>query len=523
MVVTVSVAVSLFLLHQPVFSQSAQRSEGKCGDGICDAFEKDRPDICPDDCRGIVACAQEDEMCGGIAGILCCSGLECNYDGNYPDAGGKCKQASTRRLKPKTQEEINEDSPFAIYSPYETFLDRPSSLTRSGINVLLNDLDVKWVQELDRPGDLDTIAESGVNIYSRALPKIGMPRCGKLSSYQEYENTLRETLRKYDNIKYWEADDEPAYIAWGDCPKEYAEFLKVTYRVIKEECGDCKVVFGGLGGDFTMLHENSAKVAYLRKVLEAGGAGYFDIFEFKQNFHTVNEYPALIKNKMKVYGKVLSEYGIDIDAMPLFLETAMYDGSPEDKFRNFPYQTEKEQAVGVISTYIYALSQGIDKIFWMFVVERGTGSIIYAHYGLVHNPDNDGLSHKKLAYFSYKKMVEILEGSDWHNVSSIKEVQNDAYGVFLYRFTRNGKPVYVGWFDCFDEQKCSRMKIDLRADLVFDRHVNAVKITEAVPKYETGKEVTDYRAAFNPVTKALDGGKTTITLKEIPVFVEEVR
>lgn len=30
------------------------------------------------------------EFCGGIAGILCETGLMCRYDGNYPDAGGVC-------------------------------------------------------------------------------------------------------------------------------------------------------------------------------------------------------------------------------------------------------------------------------------------------------------------------------------------------------------------------------------------------------------------------------------------------
>lgn len=35
-------------------------------------------------------CAQLSEFCGGIAGIICCEGLSCNYEGNYPDSGGKC-------------------------------------------------------------------------------------------------------------------------------------------------------------------------------------------------------------------------------------------------------------------------------------------------------------------------------------------------------------------------------------------------------------------------------------------------
>ena len=34
--------------------------------------------------------ASEGEMCGGIAGIMCDTGLTCKYDGDYPDAGGTC-------------------------------------------------------------------------------------------------------------------------------------------------------------------------------------------------------------------------------------------------------------------------------------------------------------------------------------------------------------------------------------------------------------------------------------------------
>jgi hypothetical protein len=127
---------------------------------------------------------------------------------------------------------------------------------------------------------------------------------------------------------------------------------------------------------------------------------------------------------------------------------------------------------------------------------------------------------KKLSYYTYKKMAEILEGSDWNNIKTIKEEQSHAYGLFLYKFIKNGRPVYVGWFDCFDEQKCSTMKIDLRAELSFDRDVKIAKITEAAPKYESGKNITDYTTAFNAETKPVQNGKITITLKEVPVFVE---
>lgn len=35
--------------------------------------------------------ALEGEFCGGIAAIECATGLVCQLDGNYPDAGGTCQ------------------------------------------------------------------------------------------------------------------------------------------------------------------------------------------------------------------------------------------------------------------------------------------------------------------------------------------------------------------------------------------------------------------------------------------------
>lgn len=35
-------------------------------------------------------CVSEGAMCGGIAGLICCSELTCDYDGDYPDASGTC-------------------------------------------------------------------------------------------------------------------------------------------------------------------------------------------------------------------------------------------------------------------------------------------------------------------------------------------------------------------------------------------------------------------------------------------------
>ncbi len=53
------------------------------------------------------ACRSEGEFCGGIAGIICCEGMTCQYDGDYPDAGGTC----VKGLSKKTVEEPAEQAP----------------------------------------------------------------------------------------------------------------------------------------------------------------------------------------------------------------------------------------------------------------------------------------------------------------------------------------------------------------------------------------------------------------------------
>src|SRR3989338_6028881 len=45
-------------------------------------------------------------------------------------------------------------------------------------------------------------------------------------------------------------------------------------------------------------------------------------------------------------------------------------------------------------------------------------------------------------------------------------------------------------------------------------------VTEAIPKYETGKEVANYNAAFNKQTIDVKNGNAEITLGKSPVFIE---
>lgn len=138
----------------------------------------------------------------------------------------------------------------------------------------------------------------------------------------------------------------------------------------------------------------------------------------------------------------------------------------------------------------------------------GRDNNYFSNVGLVNNSRNGGgKSHKKLAYYAYKKMVEVLEGSDWDNIQTVQEKD----GIYIYKFVKQGKPIWVAWNDNGAEKQITISGINS----------NQIKITEAVPKYESGKDVTNYSAAFKTETKTVSGGKITIILGDIPVFVEK--
>jgi hypothetical protein len=104
-------------------------------------------------------------------------------------------------------------------------------------------------------------------------------------------------------------------------------------------------------------------------------------------------------------------------------------------------------------------------------------------------------------------MVETLDGSDWTNIQTIQE----SSGVYIYKFTKNGRPIWVAWNDNTNSQTIS---LDVGT-------INTVNVVEAIPQYASGSEVTNYNSAFNTELKTAQSGKITVTLSDAPVFVGE--
>ena len=115
-------------------------------------------------------------------------------------------------------------------------------------------------------------------------------------------------------------------------------------------------------------------------------------------------------------------------------------------------------------------------------------------------------SSKKLAYFTYKKMVEKLDSADWNNIETIQESNN----IYIYKFIKNGNPIYVAWNDSSISQTATILGITS----------NQAIITDAVPMYNSGAQVTNYETAFSQNTISVTSNTLTLTLDSLPVFIE---
>src|SRR4030066_827729 len=101
----------------------------------------------------------------------------------------------------------------------------------------------------------------------------------------------------------------------------------------------------------------------------------------------------------------------------------------------------------------------------------------------------------------------------------IKELAPFPAFSFMYRIpTKNAQPLYIAWWDYFDEKKPGKTK-SITIDV---GNIESVKVTETIPNAEWGKDLkgNDYPKFFKTEVKKVSNGKVSFDLREKPVFVE---
>ena len=493
----------------------------KCGDGVCGSVEKEEG-VCPEDCKTPTV-SNEDSPFGFHPGdannylyiqdlgatwsregqYLRWNWVDINRDGNYkftevtappksdvPNSGGKINYDAQWLKVPENIKIVANVCPFG----------KGGDFKNSEESEIYQNFVEKMVERYDGDDNL------GCSLSS--------PDCYKDGDGQ-YPSS--EVIRVFKNnpIKYWQVCNQLYDTCEEDCENNYASSFAMaqekTYKGVKTADSSAYVLIAG----------DSSKDLYLEVFKKLNGK-YIDIIDLHR-FGSYDWYNP--KKDFDYLKKSLQTSRFDISKLRFWItETGTYSGDPVSvRGKDLLYQSEKQQAEGLAKVYISAISYGIEKIFWAWNIVEGfqRDCGIFDYTGLVYDgcdcvnnkytcsPNvgyDKGKDVKKLSYFTYKKMTEILEGSDWNNIQIIQE----SNGIYIYKFTKNNKPIWVVWNDSSGEKQVTISGITS----------SQVKITEAIPKYESGKEVTDYNIAFNTETKTVSGGKATITLGDIPVFVE---
>ena len=462
---------------------------------------------------------------------------------------------------PKSQEQISKDSPFgasfAFSRPFFTDDMSPQEVYQILSRLEepykhVQDVGIKWIRSSDIYWDMVQPTQDHIknnryewslydNLYGRVPPEINIlgtiicrygfrPGTWQFVNKEiedKYIEFVKKVVKRYganekDNmpglknrITYWQVGNEEAVSPDFDW-KGFSHILQITYQTIKDIDPDAKILLGGLAAGERINQNDPVFRQQLENfyfpILSNFQGKYFDIFDIHYYGPSGYQQGEIqmgwrgMKNIYDVIRQALDKSGYKNTEI-WFTETA-----------GASTFSERLQAADLVKRFIYPLSLGANKIFWWSMLEgepplevdRPTN-----HLGLVYDgigKDDLGYGVKKLAYYTYKKMVEILEGSDWNDIQRVQESD----GIYLYRFMRHGKPVWMAWNDNEDPR---RVRIRLEKD------TQNVKITEAVPKYESGKEVADYKSAFREVIRRdfLESypPQLVVEIGSIPVFMEE--
>ncbi len=413
--------------------------------------------------------------------------------------------------------------------------------------------------------DVDNIAnefiENGFNIFwtinsfNRFDQDAVMPTGMMPNDLVSYEKFVRAAAERYDGdgvddapgspvINYWQIHNEVNLsFFWGETPELYAKLFKLSYDAIKEANPNATVALAGMSEPVALTFGINNYIDILNELHEIGGT--FDIFDIhwygfignykvhpEPNDISLSEFmtvdlPAALTNfeNIEVWSTENGTYsGTDVD---LQSDTA-------------PPQTERAQAAELLKRYLYSLAYGVKKVFWKNMEESANYSVIsnrndyFDNIGLVYNGcgiedgvftfnpdgvgDDLGVRVKKLGFYTFKLMVERLEGCNWDNIETIFDNDNNNYAYKFFN-ENSGMPIYVAWWDYFEDSAYEDGDRTLMT--LTDITSNHVIITRVVPDYNRGIDVTDYDNAFTSDTMNVTNGKVSFYINDSPVFIEE--
>ena len=312
----------------------------------------------------------------------------------------------------------------------------------------------KWYDE-----KLSLIAKTGIQIIATVAdaPSWAAPTpCSPMpvNTRKQFARFLSDLVKRYKvepyNITHWELINEPdntwadGYLGglgcWGTAGSDYAAMLQEAYPAVKKADPSATVITGGIANDWFSDVGGRFYRYFQDKVMETGGAKYFDVFNFHYfpDFHSEWErWDASSKDRKMGWlpaptcgdafdgaGKAYEAGGLDVIAKTKFfrnrMQTCYASSKPiwitelaEHGYENDPASLNN-QASYLIKGFARALAAGVQNVTWYALA---TPNDSYQQ-GLLY----DDLSPKP-AFYAYKTLTSELKNYQFSKTVSAPKVE----------------------------------------------------------------------------------------------------
>jgi hypothetical protein len=378
--------------------------------------------------------------------------------------------------------------------------------------------------------------------YSKGELKIkpsGFPVCRLPVDLEAYSRFIEAAVERYDGdgnadmpglrfpIRYWMSISEPDNPReWDDTPENYAVLIKTMYRAIKRADPKGKLVIhgsaGAIGGGVNAYETDGFFHRFFKRLKEIIPAE--QCRDFIWGFHYTTDAGTYLISEDLIKSMNRSTKDTGFGLWPVWItETGTFSGtlSPGIRGERFlsqtdrnrrPFlkhpepgqmkgktlsQTEPQQAGELIKRFVFNMVSGVKKVFWVRLIDSSFEVGPFKGVGLVTLE-----GRKKLSYYTYKFMIDKMEGCNWDKTKTIISGNS---GIHAYKFVRRGKGLYVAWRD---HSKGNGKNLTLNIS-----GVPFIRVTSFVPEYPDS-----FKADIIPVEKK----KITIPLGEDPVLIEEL-
>ncbi|MGI2296863.1 S-layer homology domain-containing protein [Paenibacillus sp. GXUN7292] len=209
----------------------------------------------------------------------------------------------------------------------------------------------------------------------------------------------------------------------GSRPDSYVKMLKKTYETIKAKYPEVTVV--GMATAGTPLD-------WIEEVFKLGGLEYMDVVSIHpyQSQRPPDGMVQAVRSTQELMRKYNNGQEKPIWYTEIGWPTKASIGIPENNQANF-----------VVRTYVQALAEGVEKVFWYDLMNDGMQEDYYEHHlGMLRNrADEFGAFTPKPSYASYAAMTRELINA------AFDRQEYEGTDIFSYKFDKNGEELRVVW------------------------------------------------------------------------------